>query len=113
MDVSYIKPMDYGMGIDSLTMRPRNPNAVTVPGLKEVQGSGDTQTAEFSLVNAESIEDFESAFSFSADASADNVNACSFVPIQLPLFHFKLCVVFPLMARNGHAESILAMSVVG
>jgi len=61
--------MDFGMGIDSLTLKPRNPTAVTADALKEVRGSGATQTVEFSLLKAETMQDFESTFSFGSDAS--------------------------------------------
>ena len=69
MDIAFANPMDFGMGIDALTLRPRNTDAVLATTLKEVRGSGDTQTVEFALVNAQTMEDYESTFSFSADAS--------------------------------------------
>jgi hypothetical protein len=69
-DVAFADPMDFGMGIDSVTLRPRNPNAVAAPSLKTVRGSNDAQDVEFAFFNTETMENFENVFSFNSNMSA-------------------------------------------
>jgi len=83
MDVPFRDPMDYGMGISSLTLEPCRAAAVVGDGLGSVAGTGTSQVVTFSLQHTTTFADFQSFFTASENASgsaAVRMRCCAMRP---------------------------------
>lgn len=69
MDAPFINPMDFGKGVFALNLQPCRSDAVVGSGLKTVVGSVGAQEVHFSLQHATTFSEFQSAFTFSEEAS--------------------------------------------
>ena len=69
MDTPFINPMDFGKGVLALNLEPRRSAAVVGSGFASVLGSAGSQEVHFSLEHATTFSQFQSAFTFSEEAS--------------------------------------------